>query len=139
MKPDIFSEILTGETIVSVEGAATHSEAIIFTLSNGNKYKMFHDQDCCEEVFLSEVIGDIEDIVNTPILVAEKVVNDELNTPKDYVYDKWNDCHTWTFYKLRTIKGDVTLRWLGESNGYYSEEVDFVQIKGGAIPHLKNN
>ncbi|WP_458249914.1 hypothetical protein [Bacillus paranthracis] len=27
------------------------------------------------------------------------------------------------------MKGYVTLRWLGESNGYYSESVDFVQLE----------
>ena len=35
----------------------------------------------------------------------------------------------WTFYTIRTNKVTITLRWCGESNGYYSVDVDTLRAK----------
>ncbi len=85
---------------------------------------MFHTQNCCESVEVSEVIGDVKDLIGSPILLAEERTNKEC--PEEFV------SQTWTFYELRTIKGSVTIRWLGESNGYYSEDVEFEEISRDA-------
>jgi len=116
--PKILFEVLLGKTLKSIECDPDNRE-LLFTDVNNIKYRMFHDQQCCEDVYLSEIIGDLNDLIYSPIFQAEEVIN-KIDEPVKQ--DKYG---TWTFYKLATIKGNVTLRWYGESNGYYSEKVDF--------------
>ena len=85
-----------------------------------DRYVFSHHQDCCEHVYIESIVGDIQDLVNTPILIAEESTGD---TPADSDASPC-DSYTWTFYKFATFKGWVDIRWLGESNGYYSESVD---------------
>jgi hypothetical protein len=114
--------MMKGRTIIEIQGEQG-SEELIFTCAGNERFKMFHQQDCCESVELAEIVGDLNDVIGHEIIEAEVVTNSEDDKPDDHA-DSW----TWTFYKLGTKMGFVTLRWLGQSNGYYSESVDFVAL-----------
>jgi len=117
-------EELKGKTLVSVKHDKFKQE-LLFETDKGEKYKLYHEQDCCEDVYLEDICGDLEDLVGTPLLKAIEVNSTEQG-PKQECAD---DSETWTFYRFATIKGSVTLRWYGTSNGYYSEEVSFAKIE----------
>ena len=119
--------ILKGLTITSIDGLEDDSAEVIFTTSEERRFEMSHSQDCCERVSIEDICGDVNDLLNSPILLAEKETSDE--DPVDVNKEYHDDLYCWTFYKLSTFKGDVTIRWYGESNGYYSVGVDFEEIR----------
>lgn len=125
-----FSE-LVGRTITEIFGCEKGSEEILFRTSDGMKWRMFHSQDCCETVDIEDIAGDINDLLDSPVLLAEEVSLDNQPAPDGSV-PEYPESYTWTFYKIATIKGHVTLRWLGESNGYYSESVEFERVGGNS-------
>ena len=122
----IFGDLL-GKVLVDITGGVGDNE-MVFTTEFGEKYMMWHDQNCCEDVRIEDIIGDIGCLLNTPILLVEEVSNKDEN-PEGVAAPDNQDSFTWTFYKLATVKGSVTIRWYGESNGYYSERVDFQRIE----------
>jgi hypothetical protein len=103
-------------------------EALLFTRSDGKKFRMDHSQNCCEQVEIESITDDLSDLVGTPILLAEERVSEE--TPGDYTHEYEPESQTWTFYTFRTIKGTVDIRWFGRSNGCYSESVEFYELRG---------
>ena len=76
-----------------------------------------------------DIVGDRGDIIGVPVLLAEEVKHEQDDNPQGVEIPDYQDSFTWTFYKLATIKGSITIRWYGESNGYYSESVEFVKLK----------
>lgn len=112
---------LIGKILVYVSPAKQGDDEIIFVTDSGERYMMYHEQDCCESVSIDDVCGDMQDLVGSPILVSEEVSGE---TPRETS----DESCTWTFYKIDTAKGGVTIRWYGESNGYYSERVDFEKV-----------
>jgi len=119
-------ERLKGKTLVSIGG--DKDTDITFTTSNGEQFLMTHEQECCEKVYLAEIIGDLNCLLNRPLLMAEKITNAPF-THATIKTDESLDWEEWTFYKLATSKGYVTLRWYGVSNGYYSTGVSFYRSK----------
>lgn len=120
---DLEIDLLVGKTLVKAE---EDGDTITFETSDGEVYQLLHEQDCCESVTIEDICGDLDDLVGSPIIEAEEVTSGE--NPAGIVKE-YPDSFTWTFYKMGTAKGFVTLRWYGESNGYYSESVNFIRIK----------
>lgn len=117
--------VLIGKTLTSIEGKVGDDQ-IVFRCGDGTAYRMHHHQDCCESVTVEDIVGDLADLIGTPILKAEEATSE--TPPEGYVHEYEPESQTWTFYKLATIKGYVDIRWFGQSNGYYSESVTFEQI-----------
>jgi hypothetical protein len=106
-------EELIGKTLNKI---VQLDDEIHFHTIDGEVYKMLHFQDCCENVYVEEIIGDLDDLIGSPITMSE-----EVSETDEEAYESG----TWTFYKFATNKGYVTIRWYGSSNGYYSESVSF--------------
>lgn len=108
---------MVGKAFTSV--IATEDE-LVFKGPCGT-FTFYHDQDCCETVQINDIVGDLDDLVGAPLVLAEEISG---QTPEGWSEDEYTESYTWTFYKFATKKGYVDVRWLGESNGYYSESVD---------------
>lgn len=111
-----FSELL-GKTLANV---VQSDESIKFVTNEGDIYCQNHIQDCCEHVYVEDVVGEWADIIGSPILLAEESSNRD-----DPPAAGSAESYLWTYYKLATIKGSVDIRWFGSSNGYYGESVSF--------------
>lgn len=127
-----FADLL-GKVITKIENI--RDRALVFYIPNEDGHKerdqifyMSHIPECCEDVYIESITGDIDDLIGLPILrAAEEVSIMELSQEKIEALDSETDNHEkmlWTFYKLATIKGYVDIRWQGNSNGYYSMGVD---------------
>ena len=114
-KSEVKIENMVGKVFTSVRNEGTE---LVFQNAT-ESFVFFHQQDCCENVSIEDVCGDLEDLVGEPLLLAEEVSGE---TPVDF-NERDYESVTWTFYKFATRKGYVDVRWLGESNGYYSEGV----------------
>ena len=112
-------EQIQGMTITAVVYKETNESLLIHL--NTHVLEMTHHQECCETVYLADVVGSFEDLIGYPLLeVSETIVNNEIG-----------ESSAASYYNFRTVKASVQLRWVGESNGYYSETVDCYLYNAG--------
>lgn len=109
-------ECLLGQTIKKV---IEDGYTVEFATTN-SKYLMTHEQCSSEEVWLEDVTGDWDDVIGCPITLAEEVSG-------EFPLENSEDLE-WTFYKLGTSKGSVTLRWGCYTDTYYSTDVSLLKI-----------
>jgi hypothetical protein len=114
---------LQGKTLKRAEQIG--DDRVEFETDDGKTFALYHSQECCESVIVEDVCGDFADLVGSPILLAEEAESERDVVPEGCTPS--DDSNTWTFYKLRTLKGSVDIRWHGSSNGYYSESVYFCE------------
>ena len=120
-------EVLNGRKLVEVTGLEKGSDRVQFVCEDGSVWQQVHVQDCCESVSVEDIIGDPADLQDAVVVDARQETSDQ--DPEGWTPPEYRDYGIlWTFYIIQTNKGAVTIRWLGESNGYYSESVDFERV-----------
>lgn len=117
-----FTDII-GKTLDRVEGLEQYSDTVKFYFTDNSIYQMHYYPDCCASCSIEDVDG-AENLMRSVVLDAEEVTNRDDPSKEEYP-----DSYTWTYYKIKTTKGYVTIRWYGASNGYYSESCDFERIQ----------
>ncbi len=99
-------------------------DRINFILKDGSSLIAYHGQDCCEDVHIEKITGDLLNIIKNTITSISNEAG--FDTPKNVKIPEWPpESITWTSLKIRSEVGEVEFLWRGESNGYYSESVDF--------------
>lgn len=119
--PNLVGKSIVGVFFADGSGDQTddpiYAEKMAFVFEDGTYMLFMHEQDCCEAVSIADITGDLSDLIGTPLLRGE--------TASNYCNDfRVNGAEEWTFYRFETAKGDVVVRWFGESNGYYGIQVD---------------
>lgn len=115
-------------SVLVVRDAVDHN-SMTFKTDDGWEYTFMHYQDCCEYVRIEDIVGDVKDLIDSPLTLAEEVSGETADVlDEDGVF---GNSYTWTYYKFATVKGYVDVRWCGESNGYYSEAVHLEVRKDG--------
>jgi hypothetical protein len=115
---------LVGEVLDAVDIDREENQ-ILLTTRSGRKFLVYHEQDCCETVAIHWQDGSFDKLIGKPIVEARDFAVDTGESESDY------DSQTTTTLVFRVDDQTVISRWIGDSNGYYSESVDIAELISG--------
>ena len=116
---------LVGEVLDAVDIDREENQ-ILLTTRSGRKFLVYHEQDCCETVAISDQDGNFDNLIGKPLIEARDFAVDTGESESDY------DSQTTTTLVFRVDDQTVISRWIGDSNGYYSESVDIAELINGS-------
>lgn len=116
---DHYLEDTITKQIFPARADQTQTDTVLFYNTRGPVFVLAHRQACCETCEIVDICGDLSNLENSPLLRAEARQQLSEDNP---------ETGTWTFFEFATIKGSVTITFLGESNGWYNEDADVLQI-----------
>ncbi len=113
---------IVGKTLESIEA---EEEYMLFVCTDGTAFNAYHMNACCEYVRIYDISGDLQSLVGSKIV--EATAERSKDWPDDVeMHEDIGRSYTWTTHRFKTEAGaEVTVRWLGKSNGYYNEDVYF--------------
>lgn len=116
---------LKGKTLVK----AFYSEdecTVELHCSDGARYRLFHYQECSEEVFIKDEgeKEDLQGLIGSEILFAEEESDGGIERDCGQTFEH-------SQYTLRTHQGMWTVVFEGMSNGYYSTSAELYEITEG--------
>lgn len=147
---------LKGKTVTEIDGMHVGSRQIIFRCSDGTAYKMFHEEDDTESVYVYDVkrLGGAYEVPSAaqrdtddddPVSAqCSGILCGEITYAESITFD-WEPLPPYcgrlgvmgmakTIFLLATGKGVVALTWNGFSDDpTASTEVDFVQTEGDGV------
>lgn len=124
-----FDEVFTEEDSKFINDysyfVSNDQDAIYFELENDTLVIFKHNRECCEEVNIKDIVGNLRDLIGEPLLEAEVVINENEGTRSDRQQN--------TFFKFTTCKANVNVSWFGTDNGYYSTTVSMRQVERSEV------
>lgn len=121
VEPEYLAELYA--QVLAVEGMREGSSEVRILTDKGT-IRIFHEQECCEQVLLRDLTGDPEDLEDGIIVVFECRVGLLKTGGAGKRPPRSREAQHYTFYEIRTTKGDITLRWGENELSGYGTKVD---------------